>query len=237
MKRLGFLVVLMVLLTLVAGVTTGHVYAQECESANITLSPTSGFTAVAVTGTDFWGWGIKIYWDGNEIPTIPGDVQADDAGTFTAIIVVPTQTAPGQHLVEAYAYGEGEGCYSGNATFTVVDITGPAGPPGPEGPGGGGDDGAPGPAGPQGPAGPAGPPGPAGAGADGPPGPKGEQGPAAPPGPQGPQGPQGPPGPEGEQGPSGEAGAVGGGVIAAVVMALLALGLTAFGWIRGLIFG
>lgn len=231
MKRLGFLVVLTVLLTLVAGVTTGHVYAQECESANITLSPTSGFAAVAVTGTDFWGWGpIKIYWDENEIPTIPGDVQADDAGTFTAIIVVPTQAAPGQHLVEAYAYGEV--CYSGNATFTVLDMTGPRGPSG-----SGGADGAqgpPGPAGPAGPAGAAGPAGPAGAGADGPPGPAGELGSAGPAGPQGAPGPAGPPG---EQGPSGEAGGVGGGVIAAVVMALLALGLTAFGWIRGLIFG
>ena len=148
---------------------------------------------------------------------------------ITAVIAVPTQASPGPHEVKAIQETEGAAPLEATATFTVDDMRGPAGPRGPEGIGGSdGADGEPGPAGSEGPAGPDGP-----AGESGGSGPKGEEGP---PGPQGPPGPDGPQGPQGEPGPAGDSGFTG-GIIGAIVMALLALGLAAFSWIKRLVVG
>jgi len=218
---------MLVVVLLVTVALAGTVYAQE--GPEITLHPSSGFAALTIQGTGFSGWEgdsspyiIHIQWDTVEQPTVPQEVRTEADGSFTAIIVVPTQTAPGPHQVRAWEEyvmpgypPPGEPTENEDTeTFTVINMTGPslAGPPGPTGPAG--------PAGPTGPAGPAGPGGPIG-----PPGPQGEQGPV---------GPQGPPGPQGEQGPPGPPGPTS---IAAIILALIALGLTLFGWIKKLITG
>jgi hypothetical protein len=168
MRRFGLLAIsILVLAVVIMGSTSGEVYSQVGQG-HITLSPRAGFSAITVSGTGFYGGEIYILWDGERIPTVPAPLYPLDTGEglFTAIISVPTQAEPGGHTVTA----EDERGTIANATFTVIDMTGPEGPPGPEGPAG--------PAGSIGPQGPAGEPGPVGE-----PGPPGETGPPGEPGP------------------------------------------------------
>lgn len=237
MRRLGFFIVSIILFTLIMSVaTSSKVYAQ-----GITLSPTSGVAAVTVSGSGFiGGWTITIKWDGVTIPTVPRDIVVGSGGQFTALIAVPTPMKPGPHQVTAEARNPAGillGVY--NATFTVIDITGPSGPTGEEGP--------PGPPGPAGETGPQGPPGPTGAtGASGPAGPAGATGPAGapgsvgeqgPPGPRGPAGERGPQGLQGEAGPAGEAGTGGGVAIIALILAIIAIVFAVFGRIKKWVVG
>jgi len=213
MKRLSFLVILTLLLTLVLTVVaTDQVYSQAGASARISLSPTSGFSAITVTGTGFYGGQVFIHWDNDPdpLPTVPSPLYGSDTqyGTFTAIISVPTQTEPGEHTVTAV---DREGTIA-DAVFTVIDMTGPQGLPGTRGE-----------------------PGPAGAdGAQGPPGAPGIPGE---PGPMGKTGPAGEQGPPGGQGPPGEPGPAGGIGIVALIVALIALGLSLFGRIKKWVIG
>jgi hypothetical protein len=148
-------------------VTPNSAYSQV-RNEEIKLTPSSGFSALTVSGEGFFGGRIRIYWDGDEIPTVPEMIYTSDTqnGSFTAIITVPTQTEPGRYEVTAL---DQEG-FNAEAIFTVVDMSGPAGLPGEPGP-----EGTSGERGPAGPAGPPGEPGPAGA--EGPQGLPGEQGP------------------------------------------------------------
>lgn len=173
MKRLSFLIVLALLVTMaLVWVTPEKVYSQTA----ITLSPTSGFSAITITGREFYGT-ITIFWDGTPIPTVPSSVVADQYGNFSAIISVPTQTTAGNHTVMARGSTMTTVAPPTQAStiFRVVDMTGPEGPAGPQGA-----------TGREGPAGPTGLPG--------------MQGPAGERGEQGPPGKQGPPG---EAGPAG----------------------------------
>jgi len=209
MKRLSFLVILALLLILVsAGVSADRAYSQA--GARITLTPPSGFSVTTVTGTGFYGGEIHIYWDDERIPTVPSPLYSYETayGEFTAIISVPTQTKPGEHLVTAV---DREGAEA-DAVFIVTDMTGPQGPRGETGPAGA-------------------------SGSQGAPGPAGAQGLQGEPGPTGAQGPQGEQGLPGEQGPPGEPGPGGGMSIVAVVLALIALGLTIFGRIKKWVIG
>jgi len=205
MKRLGILAVVLLFLTVVlVGVSADKAYSQ---APTITLTPSSGFAATTVYGTNFPSGQIFIYWAGTRLPTVPMPVYASVAtgaqlGSFTAIITVPTQTKPGEYQVTA----QHERGTSATATFVVVDMTGPQGPQGP--------------AGSSGPQGPSGPSGPAGA-----------QGLRGEPGPQGPQGPPGPQGPEGGTGPGA------GMSIIAIILAVVALALSVFGQIKKWITG
>ncbi len=156
MKRLSFFATLALLLTLVlVGTTANEAYSQ---APRITLSPTSGFSTVTVSGTGFFGGQITIYWDGDPIPTVPSPLYGYDtqAGGFTAIITVPAQTTPGEHDVGAIDQER----TAASATFTVIDMTGPQGLPGERGPAG--EPGSSGPPGKPGPTGELGPPGPPG---------------------------------------------------------------------------
>ena len=131
--------------------------------ADITLTPATGFAATTVSGLGFApNSAITITWDGTPIPTVPSPLMTDVNGTFTAIISVLTPLDPGDHIVTATdALGN-----SAEATFTVVDMTGPQGPQGATGPQGEpgeqgetglqGPQGSPGATGPQGETGPAG---------------------------------------------------------------------------------
>ena len=200
MKRLSLLVTLTLLLTLVlVGITADKAYSQV--RASITLNPESGSSAIIITGKGFFGGEIFIYWEDEQIPTVPSPLYARDTqdGSFAAIIIVPADTTPGEYVITAV---DQEG-FNDDAVFTVVAISGPSGPPGEPGPAG--------PAGPQGPEGPSGEPGPIG-----------------------PAGSQGTPG---EQGPSGEPGPGAGMSIVAIILALIALGLTLFGKIKKWIVG
>ncbi len=196
--------------------------ASYALSANITLTPSSGFAATTITGIGFsYGYGeIEIYWDGVRIPTYPSYIYLGEGADFTAIITVPTQTSPGAHQVKAAWQLENGGWENITATFTVADMRGATG-----------SDGAPGPQGIQGPPGPAG-----SAGSSGSDGAPGQAGPAGPQGPPGPPGPAGPAGTAGEPGPEGKA-ASATGTIAALVLAVLGLALILVGWIKKLAFG
>jgi len=193
----------------------------------ITLNPTSGFAALTIFGSGFFGGAVTIYWDEIQIPTVPMTIIADPSGNFTAIISVPTQTTPGDHIVKATSMqtvttGGQTGSpstttitYSGTAIFRVVDMTGPKGSEGPAG--------STGDMGPRGPAGAA-----------------GAQGLQGEPGSQGPQGEPGPQGPQGEPGPSGSSGATTAGVsmsIVAIILALVAIGLMILGKLKKWIVG
>jgi len=169
-KRLSFLVILTLLLTLIlVGATADEAYSQA--QASITLTPESGCCAIIISGEGFFGGQIFIYWEDDQVPTVPSPLYPGDIqdGSFTAIITVPTQTEPGEYVITAI---DQEG-FNADAIFTVVEATGPPGPPGEPGPAG--------PPGPQGPEGPSGEPGPAGE--PGPQGPPGEQGLPGEPGP------------------------------------------------------
>ena len=200
MKRLSFLVILTLLLTLIlVGATADEAYSQA--QASITLTPESGCCAIIISGEGFFGGQIFIYWEDDEVPTVPSPLYTRDTqdGSFTAIITVPTQTEPGEYVITAI---DQEG-FNADAIFTVVAATGPAGPPGEPGPAG-------------------------------PPGPRGPEGPTGDSGPAGTTGPQGLPG---EQGTPGEPGPGSGMSIIAIVLALVALGLTLFGKIKKWIVG
>lgn len=211
MRRFSLFVILALLLTLVlVGATGDRVYSQVGDvPASITLSPTSGFSAITVSGVGFYGV-VTIHWDNNPTPlyTVPTIVYAyaeTQEAWFTAIISVPTQTEPGVHLVTVV---DREG-NDADAEFTVVDMTGPQGPPGEQGP--------------TGSTGPAGATGPAG-----------EQGPPGEPGPTGERGSQGI---QGETGPAGEPGPGGGMSIIALVLAIIALALAVLGRIKKWVIG
>jgi hypothetical protein len=194
MKSLGLSFIRILLISLLAG----GCLSPAAAAAQLSLNPSSGFSAITVTGMGFAGAApVRLQWDGDEIPTVPSPLVTGQAGTFTAIISVPTQTAPGDHTVTAGSMLPGGATAS--AVFHVVDMTGPQGPPGQPGTG---DTGVTGAAGPQGPAGLTGPPGP--------------------------QGPIGPEGPPGQQGPAGEAGIATGLSIAALVLAAAAVVIVLF---------
>ena len=200
MKRFGLLVTLTLLITLVlVGATADKAYSQVRES--ITLTPESGSSAIIISGEGFFGGEIFIYWEDEQIPTVPSPLYARDTqdGSFAAIIIVPVDATPGEYVITVV---DQEG-FNDDAVFTVIAITGPPGPPG-----------EPGPAGPT--------------GSQGPEGPSGE------PGPIGPAGSQGTPG---EQGPPGEPGPGAGMSIVAIILALIALGITLFGRIKKWIVG
>jgi len=155
-------------LTAVADTVPGETATENNElsvevtimTTKISLVPNTGFASTTITGFDFEpDSAITITWDGTPIPTVPSPLISDSTGNFTAIISVLTQTAPGVHTVKAT---DEEGFWA-EATFTVVDMTGPEGQAGATGPQG--------PAGPKGDTGPTGP-----AGAAGPAGTAGEQG-------------------------------------------------------------
>ena len=166
----------------------------------ITLSPEKG-VITNISGVGFApGSSVSISWDGSEVLSIPDRVVVGDNGTFTAAIIVPDQTATGQHEVEA----TGADGRAAGAMFTVLNVggQGPKGDPGVPGP-----PGPPGPTAPEpaaGPQSPSGPEQPAGASgtAGGVPSTIVE-GPQGPQGPRGAEGPAGPRGPVGDQGPSG----------------------------------
>jgi hypothetical protein len=250
MKRISIMVIVALCLSLsaLAGSTSDKAHSDEyfqvvvtppVGSPAIILSPDQGFAATTIIGGGFAqsvGQGVAIYWDGNQIPTVPISIVVSTVGSFGALISVPTQTAPGNHTVTARSTNN-----NAAAIFRVVDMRGPQGPTGPQGPQGipgkqgepglqgpegphgpigpqgpTGPQGPQGPTGPQGPAGPQGPPGPAGisgtvttlatGGTEGSEGPEGPAGPTGLQGPPGPEGPAGPPGPEGPPGPAGTSG-------------------------------
>ena len=169
MKRWNLLVILTLLLTLVlAGATTDEVYSQN---TSITLTPESGYEATIISGEGFFGGEIFVYWEDEQVPTVPSPLYTRDTqdGNFTAIITVPDGTEPGEYVITAIDQEH----FNADAIFTVVEVTGPAGLPGDPGPAG--------PPGTRGTAGPTGDPGPAGA--TGPQGLPGEQGTPGEPGP------------------------------------------------------
>jgi len=207
-------------------------------SANITLSPSSGFAATTILAENFTGdytIGL-ITWDGSPIPSYPDQPFSYEGTSFTAIIGVPTQTSPGVHTIEVTATPMFEGDnVTANTTFTVIDMTGPQGL---AGAGGTAPTGPPGPKGPRGPDGPPGDMGPEGE--PGPEGLPGEVGLPGPPGPLGPEGPQGEPGPEGSAGRIGligDTGPAGGLSVTAIVMAFLALLWMVISLIRRFVLG
>jgi hypothetical protein len=170
----------------------------------IALTPSSGFSAITVTGSGFSpGSVVTIWWDNVQIPTVPTQVIASYStdqvgafpGTFSAIISVPTQTTPGGHNVAANGVPLQTGATTiATAVFTVVDMKGAPGPSGSPGPTGA-------------------------AGLAGSTGPKGDTGPAG----VGAAGPVGATGPAGPVGPAGAPGAVTGISIIALVIAFITL--------------
>jgi hypothetical protein len=222
MKRVCLFVISLLILALVLVGTDANIAYSQARSPGITLTPTSGFAATTVVGEGFSNSEIYIYWDQERIPTVPSPLfptygTDQIPGYFTAIISVPTQTEPGDHEITAE---DQEGNWA-RAFFRVVDMTGPQGPPGETGPAG--TAGAPGSAGP--------------AGAQGPAGPAGKEGPAGPTGAPGPAGPAGAQGPAGEPGPQGEPGPGAGISIIAIILAVIALGITVFSRIKKWIMG
>ena len=169
MKRLGLIILTLVLAMVFSVITATNVSSQ---SASIDLYPQRGFSTVTVSGTEFYGGEVSIYWDGTQVPTVPVVVYPEydvrKVTVFTAIISVLTQDEPGEHTIEARDEEGGRA----SAEFIVIDMTGPQGLKGDRGPEG--DTGSAGPAGEQGPAGEPGP-----TGEPGEPGPQGETGPGA----------------------------------------------------------
>jgi len=69
MKRWNLLVIFTLLLTLVlTGATTDEVYSQN---TRITLTPESGCCAIIISGEGFFGGEIFIYWEDDQVPTVP----------------------------------------------------------------------------------------------------------------------------------------------------------------------
>jgi hypothetical protein len=116
--------------------------------SSLSAEPNTGFASTTIVGSSFSNTSrITVFWDETAIPTIPNRIFTDASGNFTALICVPTQTAPGSHTIKATdSLGN-----SAIATFTVVDMTGSQGATGEQGPAG--------PKGDTGSAGPQGPPG------------------------------------------------------------------------------
>lgn len=113
------------------------------------LVPAIGFASTTIVGSGGFAANskINITWGGTLIPTVPQEITTDEYGNFTAIITVLTPNAPGIYLVNATdEFGR-----SGLATFTVVNMRGPAGTDGAQGAQGAtGETGAQGPKGDQG---------------------------------------------------------------------------------------
>lgn len=221
MKRLIYIPIMLLLTVSLLLASTESAYAQ-----GITLSPQSGVGSVIIQGSDFMpGSPIEILWDGKPVPTVPSPVETGPSdtppsGTFVAMITIPTDAIPGSHTITVNGTAPDETSVSLDATFELLSIVGPAGPEGSDGN--------------RGSRGLTGSTGPSGStGTSGEQGPAGEPGTIGPPGPAGPTGPAGPPG---EQGPPSEP-APTGGIIAAIVLAIIAIGLTVFGWLKKLVAG
>jgi hypothetical protein len=225
MKRAMLLLLALLLSFLLVVAPAGKASAEPPVAGMpwIELTATADFSSVLVTGYNMGMFApISIYWDSYEkqLQTSPEPLKADDQGFFTATFVIPTGASPGVHNVWAESWSAPPGRPEIRSNDTVVMVTAMVGPPGPPGPAG--LEGAEGPQGAEGPLGPAGSPGP-----------PGEQGPAGGPGPAGPEGPQGPPG---EQGPQGDPAPMG-AVIAAIILSLIALGVTGFSLVKKLLLG
>jgi hypothetical protein len=185
---------------------------SQTPGVTITLTPSSGFTATTVSGNAFLGE-VSIYWAGVKVPTIPVRVLPVSAagatavvpGPFTAIVSVPPGTKPGQYVIRA----QDPRGVEAEATFIVVDLSGPPGAVGLRGD--------------TGPAGPAGPPGLAGS--------------TGLPGPTGPTGPKGETGLTGAAGDSGTAASTPIIGIVALIIAIIALGLVLVGRVKKWIMG
>jgi hypothetical protein len=114
--------------------------------AGIILVPNSGIASTTIKGTNFpvypgYPTRVTIKWDNNPdpLPTVPEEVLVSNAGTFSAIIAVPTQTSPGAHTVSATGTSSGTNqpipvTISGK--FTVVEVMGSPGARGDAGPAG-----------------------------------------------------------------------------------------------------
>jgi hypothetical protein len=242
-KLTGISIVLAILAMLVLGAPVlAQTPTPPAPTMNITLSPTSGFSVVTIeinmvnSGSYYLNSPFTVYWDGQQIPTVPAEVFPSGEGSYyaTAIISVPTQTTPGNHTVRVQAiallYNESPVTISGSATFNVIDMKGPQGLPGVQGPQGDrGPAGAPGSIGPSGPTGPSG--GQGGEGA------RGAAGATGPMGPMGPAGPAGPSGLAGAIGPAGAPGVVTGLSILAFIMALACIVLFVLAKLKKWIFG
>ena len=185
--------------------TPNYLPAVTAEAAVNIMIHGSGFT-IAPSNI----MGIAISWGGN--PIVPEQLWWEYTYTedriLMAIISIPTPLAAGTYPVTVTItprpYIPGSPVIlpeTADASFTVLDMKGPAGPEGPAGP-----TGAIGATGPAGPRGPAGPTGPAGA--------------------TGPTGPTGPAGPVGEPGPAGRLS------VAAIILAVIALGWMIIGLLR-----
>ena len=101
-------------------------------SPAISLFPSSGFSTIMISGTDFSSIinnNITVYWRGSPIPTFPLKIETD-YGEFTAIINVPNQTDPGFYNITVI---DSQGLQA-SAIFTVINMTGPEGPKGDTGP-------------------------------------------------------------------------------------------------------
>jgi hypothetical protein len=145
--------------------TVSHGYCEF--GPYFTLIPDAGFAATTIIGGRFAANSqITITWDEQTIITVPSPLTTDSNGNFTAVITVPTPTVPGLHKVTSTDQIGTEA----EATFTVIDMTGPQGPKGETG-----EQGEQGPQGPKGETGEQGEQGP-----EGPQGEQGEQGAAAP---------------------------------------------------------
>jgi len=218
MKRIGKLCFLGILLGLVAlFVMMNAAYSQALPPAAITLTPNTGFAALTISGTGFpFGTTVSIFWDANQVPTVPAAVVPTQTGTFTAIIAVPDQTPAGDHAVIARSSTAptGGAQVQAGTSFRVVDMRGPAGPTGP--------------------AGPAGPSGASGSASQGTPGPTG---PAGATGPTGPPGPTGAAGPQGETGPAGSSGAAPAISVLALILAVIAIAIAVLGRLKKWIIG
>jgi hypothetical protein len=169
LKRRIWLLAILSICCLTAAAMVAVPALSQTAGVTITLTPASGFAATTVSGNAFLGE-VSIYWAGVKVPTTPIHViptsvgaTAVTPGPFTAIVNVPAGTKPGQYVIRA----EDPRGVEAEATFTVVDLSGPpgiAGPKGDTGPAGpAGSAGSIGPPGPAGPVGPVGKPGPAGA--------------------------------------------------------------------------
>ncbi len=214
MTRTKLLPALAVFISVIAVAVRGAVAVSQAANPTITLTPSSGTAALTVSGSGFLtraSPNVIISWDGIPIPTVPSPLLAPN-GSFTTIITVPSQDAPGAHTVTA---STDQGQVS--ATFTVDNRTGASGLRGTTG--------LPGPIGPQGPSGAA------VSGSEGPKGITGDQGPI------GPVGDPGEKGPQGDPGPAGDAAAAPKIAILAMVIGLIAVGLTLFRLLKKLIVG
>ena len=117
---------------LIVGLCGPLVYAAP----TISLSPSSGFSTIMVSGSGFSPTSnITIYWDNVSIPSYPYPLITNFFGEFTAIINVPNQANPGFYNITAIDLLGGQS----SSFFTVINMTGPegqkgdTGPQGPEG--------------------------------------------------------------------------------------------------------